>query len=135
MDCCLQVRDGNPKPTWSKGEVIDALRGVHEAIGAVPPQNFAALSFPKAAGVRQRDDYMRALLATPHAELIKSILGQDDWLGVLRAAGLVDRSWRPSMGTQCYADDGHSCRSLLEKSIDDWFARNGIVHECEPNVT
>jgi hypothetical protein len=24
------------------------------------------------------------------------------------------------------------CRSLLEKSVDDWLAQHGVAHKCEP---
>lgn len=58
--------------------------------------------------------------------------GARDWLGVLQAVGIVGSAWRPSKGTWCRAEDGHRCRSLLEKSIDDWFHRHGVVHEPEP---
>jgi len=53
------------------------------------------------------------------------------WLDI----GLIQArpdTWRPSRGTWCDASDGHRCRSLLEKAIDDWFTANSIPHECEP---
>ena len=72
-------------------------------------------------------------MAMPPVETIKRVLGHQDWLGTLRAAGLVGETWRPSLGTWCHASDGHRCRSLLEKAIDDWFTANEIPHECEPS--
>jgi hypothetical protein len=62
-------------------------------------------------------------------------LGCKDWFGVLQKAQLVGNAWRPAgsrYGTYCRAEDGHLCRSLLEKSVDDWFASRGIGHEREP---
>jgi len=30
------------------------------------------------------------------------------------------------------AEDGHECRSLAEKLIDDWLYKNGLAHVTEP---
>jgi hypothetical protein len=62
------------------------------------------------------------------------VLGQQDWLGTLRAAGLVGENWRPSRGTWCHVNDGHRCRSLLEKAIDDKFTANLIPHDRHPGI-
>jgi hypothetical protein len=80
----------------------------------------------------ERDQRMRALMAMPPFITIKRVLRQKDWLGVLQAAGLVGEAWRPSRGTWCRANDGHRCRSLMEKAIDDWFSHHEVAHECEP---
>lgn len=40
---------------------------------------------------------------------------------------------RPSFGTYCTAKDGHFCRSLLERVIDDFMSLNKIYHEPEPS--
>lgn len=40
---------------------------------------------------------------------------------------------RPSFGTYCTAKDGHFCRSLLERMIDDFMSLNKIYHEPEPS--
>jgi hypothetical protein len=132
MDCCFRVRNGDPRATWFEDEVKAALHDLRDAFGAIPAQNFSAGRVPHDGSPEERDRRIRALLAMPPAETAKRVLGQQDWLGVLRAAGLVGETWRPSRGTWCHASDGHRCRSLLEKAIDDWFTANSVPHEREP---
>jgi hypothetical protein len=131
-DCCLRVRFGDPRAAWLKDEVKAALHDLRDAFGAIPAQNFSAGRVPHDGSPEERDNRIRALLAMPPVETIKRVLGQQDWLSILRAAGLVGETWRPSRGTWCHASDGHRCRSLLEKAIDDWFTANLVPHECEP---
>ena len=143
--CCKQARGypahwrrpsadryGHPIPSWSRPDVTKALRELSAAFEAVPSQAFALQALPHAASDEQRDTWMRALVAMPTVETVKEVLGVKDWLGALEIAGLVEDGWRPSLGTWCRAQDGHRCRSLLEKSIDDWLTSRGIAHECEP---
>ncbi len=132
MNCCVRVRIGSPRPTWSAEEVKDALHELSEAFGAIPPQGFADLHVPHDGTTEERDRRIHALHAMPPPVTIKRVLGQSDWLGALQAADLVGEAWRSSRGTWCRANDGHRCRSLLEKTVDDWFARNNIIHTCEP---
>ena len=132
MDCCFRVRNGYPRATWFENEVKAALEQLRAVFGAIPAQGFSAGRVPRDGSPEERDGRIRALMAMPPVETIKRVLGQPDWLGTLRAAGLVGETWRPSRGTWCHASDGHRCRSLLEKAIDDWFTANSIPHECEP---
>ena len=132
MDCCFRVRFGDPRATWFEDEVKAALHDLRDAFGAIPAQSFSAGRTPHDGSPEERDHRIRALLAMPPVETIKRVLGQQDWLGTLRAAGLIGETWRPSRGTWCHASDGHRCRSLLEKAIDDWFTANSVPHECEP---
>jgi hypothetical protein len=132
MDCCYGIRNGDPRATWFEHEVKAALQELRAAFGAIPAQSFSAGRVPHDGPLEERDRRIRALLAMPSVETIKRVLRQQDWLGVLRAAGLVGDGWRPSRGTWCHASDGHRCRSLLEKAIDDWFTASGISHQCEP---
>lgn len=132
MDCCFRVRNGNPQATWFEDEVKTALRKLRDAFGAIPAQGFSTGQVPHDGLPEERDRRIQALLAMPPADTIKQVLRQQDWLGTLRAAGLVGETWRPSRGTWCHASDGHRCRSLLEKAIDDWFTANSIPHEREP---
>lgn len=132
MDCCIRVREGDPRATWFEHEVKAALHDLRAVFGAIPAQSFSAGRVPHDGLPEERDRRIRALLAMPPVDTIKHVMAQQDWLGVLRAAGLVGETWRPSRGTWCDASDGHRCRSLLEKAIDDWFTANWIAHECEP---
>ncbi len=132
MDCCARVGSVDPRPTWSADEVKAALHELRAAFGAIPRQEFSARQVPHDGMPEERDRRMRALLAMPLFPTIMRVLGQQDWLGVLRASDLVGETWRPSRGTWCHASDGHRCRSLLEKAIDDWFTAKAISHVCEP---
>lgn len=38
-----------------------------------------------------------------------------------------------NMGRQCTANDGHPCRSIPEKIVDDWLYDNNIPHTLEPH--
>ena len=132
-DCCwlanLYVRRD---VQWSASQVKLRLKLLAEAIENVPTQAFATKPFPVDLPDETRDRWMRALVGMPDVSTIKQVLEVSDWLGALRAAEIVGDSWRPSWGTWCHANDGHRCRSFLEKSIDDWFTSHGIAHECEP---
>jgi hypothetical protein len=129
--CCLGVRRGaQGRP--QRDSVIAAIRELAAASESIPKQAFAFEPIPLDAPKERRDRLVRAMCAMPSVETAKLVLCASDWLGVLQAGGLVGESWRPSRGTWCRASDGHRCRSLLEKSIDDWFSAHGLEHECEP---
>jgi hypothetical protein len=132
MNCCLRARSGDPRPTWTAEEVLAALKELSAVFAMIPPQSFANLPIPHDGSGEQRDRRMRALTAMPPDVTIKRVLRQKDWLGVLQAAGLVGEAWRLARGTFCRANDGHLCRSLLEKTMDDWFSANNIAHQTEP---
>jgi hypothetical protein len=106
MDCCLQSRDGNPQRRWSKDKVIQAIWELCDAFGAIPRQQFAYTPIPYDGGSEQRDRRMRALVDMPNVGIVKRVLGQKDWLGVLHSAGLVGETWRPSRGTWCQTPVG-----------------------------
>ena len=136
-DCCKQARSyptykSDPPPTPSRQDVIAALIQLSAAFQSIPSQAFSLQILPPDAPDNQRDIWMRALIAMPTADAVKEALEVKDWLEALKVAGLVQSTWRPALGTWCHATDGHLCRSLLEKSIDDWFTSNGIAHQCEP---
>jgi len=52
-----------------------------------------------------------------------------DWLG---RAGVLASGIRTGRGVIVTAKDGHLCRSLLERQIDDFFFDQGVEHEPEP---
>jgi hypothetical protein len=54
------------------------------------------------------------------------------WTDWLAEAGLLTEGIRTSRGITVMAKDGHLCRSLLERQIDDFFYDHGIAHEPEP---
>jgi hypothetical protein len=59
----------------------------------------------------------------------RKVYSWTDWLG---KAGVLAGGVRTSRGVIVTAKDGHLCRSLLERQIDDFFFDHGIEHELEP---
>jgi hypothetical protein len=72
------------------------------------------------------------LLRTLPYESLRRDLYPEGWSQILSDAGLLDQEVRSGIGIRCTAEDGHVCRSLSEKFIDDWLYRNHIPHEVEP---
>jgi hypothetical protein len=54
------------------------------------------------------------------------------WTDWLAQAGLLTDGVRTGRGVTAIAKDGHLCRSLLERQVDDFLHDNGIEHEPEP---
>ncbi|WP_146766139.1 hypothetical protein [Micromonospora saelicesensis] len=54
------------------------------------------------------------------------------WADWLKRAGLLADGVQMARGTVTVAADGHLCRSLLERHVDDFLTANGIAHEVEP---
>lgn len=56
------------------------------------------------------------------------------WLEMLAVAGVLEFAHHGGIGgVQCTAKDGHPCRSLGEKLIDDWLSDHQIAHDIEPS--
>lgn len=118
--------------------VVAALQVASTWLGFIPSQNVAGHCDLGAIGeTDRRDRIMAALVTLPSPDQCADALGIDKgrgrWLRVLQAVGLVDDAWRPGRGTFCLAADGHACRSLGERSVDDYLSRHGIAHEPEPD--
>ena len=111
---------------------LAALRRLADIAGVIPPQDFRAAFSTEGFSRAKRAELVAALICAPDASTIKQALHVKQWIEVLRASGLVNDGWRPSRGVLCTATDGHPCRSLGERSIDDWMHRHGIEHEIEP---
>lgn len=129
--CCQRARDGRRR-RWSGDEAVAALRELATSFGGIPTQAYGFEVLPPNAPPEDRDRWMRALCNMPDPVTLKQVVGVRDWFGALQVAGLVDDGRRTSRGTWCRAEDGHLCRSLLEKSIDDWMSRRGLPHDREP---
>ena len=58
----------------------------------------------------------------------------DSWPQALNEAGVILEGFRKtSRGYICFAKDGHTCRSIGEKVIDDYLYAHDIPHEKEPH--
>jgi hypothetical protein len=108
------------------------VRELVEAAGFVPDRGF-----PSAVGdlagfdTPQRTAILRVLERQPTRARVRRVYGS--WFHALVGSGvLAGDSLRMSRGTYCLAVDGHLCRSLGEKRIDDLLYESGVVHEREP---
>jgi hypothetical protein len=54
------------------------------------------------------------------------------WPEWLHHAGLLNDGLRTARGTISIATDGHLCRSMLERHIDDFLHHQNIAHDVEP---
>ncbi|MCC3291258.1 HIRAN domain-containing protein [Arthrobacter sp. zg-Y1110] len=83
----------------------------------------------------------RALLVRMHVPRVNTRLRREGaqqrapytWFDWLAKADIVQDGYRTSRGIMSTARDGHVCRSLLERHIDDFFTANSIAHEAEPH--
>ena len=134
---CREAALGLPGDPAFKNKDLDvslaALARLAKVTGVIPPQNFRTTI--KAIGLSEeaRADAIAALITTPSFEFLRSRMNGAPWLSVLRAAGIIGDTWRPARGVLCEAADGHFCRSLGEKVIDDWLSRHQVPHEVEPH--
>ncbi|NJC73908.1 hypothetical protein HC031_29970 [Planosporangium thailandense] len=55
------------------------------------------------------------------------------WSEWLARAGLLREGMRTARGTRTVATDGHLCRSLFERHVDDFFHHWDIAHDIEPH--
>jgi len=133
--CCCRARNGCV--SHSADAVRSAVRDATAALGFIPAQDIAGTADLNSLEGPPRDRAMAALICLPEVRAAATALGitqvSGRWLAILQACGVVGDAWRPAMGTMCFAQDGHACRSLGERSIDDFMARSGIEHIAEPH--
>lgn len=127
--CCVRARNG-----VSHGGREAALAGVRrlaESIDGIPEQSIAAQIALGGLTDHNRDRIMAGLIVAPAPVYAKAQIG-GTWLRVLQESGLVGDAWRPGLGTYCIAADGHQCRSLAERTVDDFLSSRKVPHEPEP---
>ncbi|SIR97079.1 hypothetical protein SAMN05444858_13228 [Micromonospora avicenniae] len=78
--------------------------------------------------IRMHVPRARMRRAPAHAEQRAPLI----WADWLKRAGLLGDGVQTARGTVTVASDGHLCRSLLERHVDDFLTANGIAHEVEP---
>lgn len=76
---------------------------------------------------------MLLALPDPNGASPRPLRPPRSWMEWLQLAGHLADGTRGARGTASIASDGHSCRSLFERSIDDFLSRTGIAHEVEPH--
>jgi hypothetical protein len=128
--CCVRARSG--RSHGGQEAVLVGLQRLASAIDGIPHQQFAQTVSLAGMTDERRDNVMVGLILAPAPSYATAQLRVPTWLRVLQATGLVGEAWRPGRGTYCVAADGHYCRSLAERTIDDFLAAHGIAHDPEP---
>ena len=123
-----------------KQQMNDLLKNLVDTLEFIPPKTFHKNLY-----------YLKGLHKEKFAEAIKLISkmpplkkekpsepnGYQDvfgsWFLALEAAGVLEGGIRKSgRGYICLAKDGHKCRSIGEKIVDDYLYAHDIPHEIEP---
>jgi hypothetical protein len=114
-----------------KSDMRKALYELVELVGFVPPQDFRGINTLRRVPRERRSKVILHLWKMQSAERYKEKFGS--WLEALIAAEVLSNNCYPTgKGTRCLARDGHECRSLEERQIDDWLYDAGIPHAIEP---
>lgn len=117
---------------FTRAEALKYLQDLSSLIQFIPPQSFRETIHNPGFDPDVLHRILAVMICIPNADMIKKKFGNISWLEVLQKSGLVGEAWRPARGTYCVAADGHLCRSLAERSVDDWFTRKGVGHQSEP---
>jgi hypothetical protein len=128
---CSLIAHYGCSPIRDQPMIADSLRRLSKALDWIPPKGFRMVKMPPHLDHALRDQAMAELVVLPDEAVIRAVFGKP-WLGVLQATGLVGDEWRQSFGTYCFAADGHPCRSLFERQVDDWLHAHDVEHEVEP---
>lgn len=110
------------------------LKSLVDILGFIPERNFhESLSYLRGLDKQKFEDTLKVLNEMPSYNFgYKEIFGS--WLQALDAAGVLEGGVRKtSRGYICLAKDGHECRSIGEKIIDDYLFIHNISHEQEPH--
>ena len=126
----------------SKKDMINAVNNVYKLMGLIPSfQDICQFSISHKYDEKGNLYKNRDVLSIQDFQmLIQSIYvlarykeNYDSWFALLVDAGIFKEGVRRlPRGTICLAEDGHTCLSIAEKTIDDWMFRNKIKHEKEP---
>lgn len=115
----------------SRPHMLDALSTLVELMGFVPPQDFRSVKTLRRAERERRPRVVMHLWKMRGLDEYQRKFGS--WAETLIAADvLTDDCFPTGRGTRCFALDGHRCRSLEERQIDDWLYKAGIPHTTEP---
>jgi hypothetical protein len=131
-DCAYTAESGSPE-RWTPVREAGALAAIRELAalngGPTPRAVLAAPLRGLTRTQRTRHMLMRQILP-PNSFADASIPA---WGKLLADSGVLGEGWRPSYGTYTVAEDGHRCRSLMERFIDDFLSSHAIDHEPEPD--
>jgi len=129
-DCLYEAFEDSPTQNVNhKEEELKAIKAVSDLISGIPDQGVSVLG--QAKTLDGAVSIVRILKNLRTFEEITKDHGS--WFKCLIAADVLeDGTRRGTFGTMVLANDGHECRSLGEKEIDDLFYEYGIEHETEP---
>ncbi len=116
----------------TKEEVKEYLRKLSSIIQAIPHQGFGEgeedilyLNY------EQRLAALQLMSNKPSTKHVKKLFLS--WLHALIESDILeDGTRKTSRGTMCLAKDGHACRSLAEKTLDDFLFNHSVPHTREP---
>ncbi|MEW2288816.1 hypothetical protein [Streptomyces sp. NPDC047841] len=139
--CCALARNGVLRDTGEDGAwteaVVYALRRLAGTEFSGPPSlaQLDRVSVPfERPGLVDEAMLCRFLVPRPASALLSARPARParTWTEWLAHAGLLTDGVRTSMGTATRATDGHLCRSLFERHVDDFLHHWGVAHEPEP---
>ncbi|CAN5646244.1 hypothetical protein BH10ACT3_BH10ACT3_00280 [soil metagenome] len=133
LDLALWGYEFDHRSKISLEEGLVALRSLSAETGVVPATNFRESITTAGLDDGKRQKIVAALVSCPTAASLRAAADDAPWIAILKRAEVVGDAWRPARGVMCLAEDGHPCRSLGERAIDDWLHRNGVSHEVEPS--
>jgi hypothetical protein len=129
---CATIFQGTGNNYLSAEQIKKYLLALTEMIGRVPSQYYGeGKSDLLNLNPKERLALLKLLKGKPSVNCVKRVFGS--WLNALIKVGVLeDGTRKTSRGIQTIAKDGHICRSLGEKTIDEFLFANGIAHEREP---
>ncbi|MBL1104539.1 hypothetical protein JK361_08005 [Streptomyces sp. 5-8] len=139
--CCTLARAGVLRDTGNDGPwteaMVYALRRLAEIEFSGPPSlaqlDRVCVPFGD-PGLVDEALLCRFLVPRPGSALLshRPVRPARTWTEWLGYAELLTDGVRTSMGTATKATDGHLCRSLFERHVDDFLHHWGVAHEPEP---
>lgn len=129
FDCCNDAREGlffdrGFDEPWVEA-VTWALKMLAEIEFGGPPAKEQLAQLPAVGPQSDLLMLCRMLTARSYATVLGSVRKSYAWTDWLAHAGLLTDGVRTGRGVTVTAKDGHLCRSLLERQIDDFFHDNG----------
>ncbi|MCF7793555.1 MAG: hypothetical protein K9N09_07350 [Candidatus Cloacimonetes bacterium] len=129
-NCCF-FGDVLESPT--KKELEKLIPKFVKLCGFIPPTDFNILDYKFTSRIPNNNlnDVFELYLKMGGLDHIKQ--HYDTWFSAMVLTGATPNFVNVGKrGIRCVSEDGHECKSLEEKQIDDWLYRNDIIHEKEP---
>jgi hypothetical protein len=134
---CMHAATGSTPEPWDepahtdRAIVASTFRHFVEVCGYLPSADWSKQPVPQQLREEDRDRILIARMLMPDPNALRNLY-DGTWTEVLQQLGLLGDSYRLSRGVISKAQDGHPCRSLLERAIDDFMFTAGIAHTVEP---